>query len=104
MITGLKHTLIRIVTILLIAPVMAGVSQAAQTERPVTSLAAAAVPDKAETSAAMIITGISLILVAGLLRKRVKQNTTSNRATAGPKHWPGYVRPLLSRLNAIFFL
>jgi hypothetical protein len=52
----------------------------------------------------MIIIGISLILVAGMIRKRLTASRTSNAATTGPKQPSGYVRPLLSRLNAIFFL
>ncbi len=101
---GLKHTLILIITLLLIVPVMAGSSQAAQTATAETTLTATTGPDKAAAPAAMIIIGISLILVAGMIRKRLTASRTSNAATTGPKQPSGYVRPLLSRLNAIFFL
>lgn len=101
---GLKQILILIVTILLIVPVMTGFSQASQAERTDTPLSATVGTDKAETPTAMIIIGISLILVAGIMRKKLNGNITSNASATGVKPLSGYVRPLLSRLNTIFFL
>lgn len=104
MIPGLKQTLIIIVTILLIVPVVVGISQADQTEITGVTQTATIGTDKTETPVAMTIIGISLILIAGTIRKRLNSNTTSNAGATGARHLSGYVRPLISRLNTIFFL
>ncbi|ACN17805.1 hypothetical protein HRM2_47560 [Desulforapulum autotrophicum HRM2] len=71
MIPHTKHSLILIVFFLLIFPAPVGVSQEAQIELVEASVTESTITGTAGVPATMMLIGISLILVAGRIRKNI---------------------------------